>query len=111
MWSVPRIAPPPEFEGSRDPTPKDIKSLPSISQQAVHALESCIAEHHLAEIDYRDAEGRQKLIRLRPGYIHHNTAHHIVVWGFPDDADHWIQLRLDGIAGVRDTGDVFEPAW
>src|SRR5467141_3627332 len=108
---MPHVALPPDFEGSRDATPEDLKSLPAIGQQAVHVLESCIAEHHFAEIDYTTAEGRQETIRLRPAFIRYNTTHHIVVWGFPVGADHWIQLWLDRIAGVRDTGDVFEPTW
>ena len=46
--------PPPGFETGRAATPADLKSLPSIGQQAVQALEGCIKSHHVAEIDYTD---------------------------------------------------------
>jgi len=84
-------------------------SLPAITQDAVHVLERCIADHHIAEIDYQEPEERQETIRLRPAFIRTSTAGNIVVWGMPADADHWMELRLDRIHGVRDTGDVFEP--
>jgi predicted DNA-binding transcriptional regulator YafY len=91
--------------------PADLKSLPSISQQAVQALERCIKSHHVAEIDYTDAEAGHCTIRLRAGYIRYNSAHHVVLWGMPEDADHWEELVLDRIRSVRDTGEVFEPTW
>lgn len=103
--------PPPGFETSRAATPEDLKSLTSIGQQAVQALERCIAEHHIAEIDYTDAESERSHIRLRPAYIRYNHAHHIVVWGMPVGVDHWEELRFDRIHEVRDTGEVFEPTW
>jgi predicted DNA-binding transcriptional regulator YafY len=103
--------PPPGFETSRAATPADLKSLPSTGQQAVQALEGCIKSHHVAEIDYTDAEARHSTIRLRAAYIRRNSAQHVVVWGMPEDADHWEELRLDRIRSVRDTGEVFEPTW
>ncbi len=111
MWRMPRMAPPPGFEESRDATAAELESLPSISHSAVHVLESCIAEHHVAEVDYTDPDGSRKTIRLRPAFIRYSRAHHIVLWGFPEGADHWIELRLDRIGRVHDTGDVFEPSW
>ena len=102
---------PPGFEGSRESTVEDLASLPAITQDAVHVLERCIADHHIAEIDYQEPEERQETIRLRPAFIRTSTAGNIVVWGMPADADHWMELRLDRIHGVRDTGDVFEPTW
>jgi len=104
-------AQPPELETSRPPTADELKSLPAIGHQAVHVLEECIAEHHVADIDYQEPDERQTTVRLRPAFIRTSRAHHIVVWGFPVGADHWIELRLDRIHGVRDTGDVFEPEW
>src|SRR5450759_4430873 len=103
--------PPPGFEKSRATTPDDLKSLPSIGQQAVQALEQCIKSHHVAEIDYTDAEPNHRTIRFRAAYIRHNSSDHVVVWGMPEDADHWKELRLDRIRSVRDTGEVFEPTW
>jgi hypothetical protein len=111
MWRMPRTAPPPGFEESREATPAELDSLPSIGHVAVHVLEACIAEHHVAEIEYTEPDGSRKAIRLRPAFIRYNRAHHVVVWGFPDAGDNWIELRLDRIHGVRDTGDVFEPTW
>ena len=57
---------PPGFEGSREVTPEDLESLPAITQDAVHTLERCIAEHHIAEVDYKEPEEREETIRLRP---------------------------------------------
>ena len=102
---------PPGFEASRDPTPEDLESLPAITLDAVHVLERCMAEHHIAEVDYKEPEEREETIRLRPAFIKTSTAGNIVVWGMPPDANHWMELRLDRIRGVRDTGDVFEPTW
>jgi len=102
---------PPGFEGSREATAEDLASLPTISHQAVHVLERCITEHHVAEVNYKEPQERQEDIRIRPAFIRCSTAHHLVVWGFPDGGDHWMELRLDRIGGVRDTGDVFEPTW
>lgn len=102
---------PPGFEESRTPTADDLKSLPAISHEAVHVLERCVADHHIAEIDYKEPQEQQETIRLRPAFIRTSTANHIVVWGMPATADRWMELRLDRIRGVRDTGDMFEPAW
>ncbi|SRR5258708_105586 len=102
---------PTELEGSRDATEEDLKSLPAIGRQAVKVLERCIADHHIADVDYAEPDERPEVIRLRPAFIKTSTAGHIVVWGLPADADHWMELRLDRIRGVRDTGDVFEPTW
>jgi WYL domain-containing protein len=108
---VPAPTLPPEYEDSRDATPEELASLPTITRTNVHTLESCIAKHHVADVEYTDAEHRHSQIRLRPAFIRYNKAHHIVVWGFPVSADHWIELRLDRIGRVRDTGKAFEPAW
>ena len=102
---------PPEFEASRALTSDERKSLPAIGQQAVHVLEQCIADHHIAEIDYTEPGEQESTIRLRPAFIRTSKARHVVVWGFPNGADHWIELRLDRIHGVRDTGDAFQPSW
>ena len=108
---MPTASPPPGFEETRAPTPDDLKSLTSIGQVSVQTLERCIAEHHIAEIDYTDAESDRSRIRLRPAYIRYSHAHHIVVWGMPAGVDHWEELRFDRIHEVRDTGEVFEPTW
>jgi hypothetical protein len=106
---MPPSSRPPNFEKSRAATPADLKSLQSIGQQAVQAREGCIKSHHVAEIDYADGEARHRTIRLRDAYIHYNSAHHVVVWGMPEYADRWEELRLERTRSVRDTGEVFEP--
>lgn len=108
---MPPASPPPGFEETRAATPEDLKSLTSISHAAVQTLERCIAEHHVAEIDYTDAKGLRSRIRLRPASIRHNRADHVVVWGMPVGIEHWEELRFDRIDGVRDSGEVFEPNW
>ena len=108
---MPASSPPPELEQGRAITPEDLKSLPAISQRAVQVLESCIAQHHIAAIDYQDPDERRTTIRIRPAFIKTSRAHNVVVWGIPAGADHWIELRLDRIGDVRDTGEVFEPTW
>jgi hypothetical protein len=102
---------PPGFEGSRDATPEDLESLPSITLEAVHVLERCMAEHHIAEVDYTEPDDQPETIRIRPAFIRTSKAHNLVAWGFPVGADHWIELRLDRIRDVRDTGEVFQPSW
>jgi hypothetical protein len=102
---------PPGFETSRAPTPDELRALPTIANQAVAVLERCIADHHVAEVDYREPQEDQESIRFRPAFIRTSTAHNIVVWGIPEGANHWMELRLDRITGVRDTGDVFQPTW
>jgi hypothetical protein len=102
---------PPGFETNRAATLADLKSLPPIGQQAVKTLEGCMKSHHVAEISSTDAEARHRTIRFRAAYIRYNSAHHVVVWGMPEGADHWEELRLDRIRSVRDTGEVFEPTW
>ena len=106
-----RQALPPGFEESRDPTPEDLDALPAITQDAVHVLERCMVEHHIAEVDYTEPDDRAETIRVRPAFIRTSKAHNIVAWAFPAGADHWIQLRLDRIRAVRDTGEVFQPSW
>jgi hypothetical protein len=105
------LALPADFEGSRDATAQDLKSLPSISLDAVHVLERCMAEHHVAEVDYSEPDENQATIRIRPAFIRTSKAHNLVAWAFPVGADHWIELRLDRIRAVRDTGEVFQPSW
>ena len=102
---------PPGFEGSRDISSQDLESLSAISLEAVHVLESCIAEHHIADVDYIEPDERQVTIRIRPAFIRTSKAHNLVAWGYPIGADHWIELRLDQIRGVRDTGEPFQPSW
>ena len=102
---------PPELEASHAPTADELKALPAIGHTAVHILEECIAEHHIAEVGYSEPDEPEETVRLRPAFIRTSTAHHIVVWGFPVDADHWIELRLDRIHRVRDTGEMFQPGW
>ena len=106
-----RQALPPGFEESRDPTPEDLDALPAITQDAVHVLERCMVEHHIAEVDYTEPDDRAETIRVRPAFIRTSKAHNIVAWAFPVGADHWIQLRLDRIRAVRDTGEMFQPSW
>ena len=65
---------PPGFEGSREIAPEDLESLPAITQDAVHTLESCIAEHHVADIDYKEPQESEETIRLRPAFIKTSTA-------------------------------------
>jgi hypothetical protein len=102
---------PPGFETSRDPTEDELKALPTITHQALDVLEQCIGDHHVAAVDYRKPQDGRETIRFRPAFIRTSTAHNIVVWGVPDGDHHWMELRLDRILGVRDTGDVFEPTW
>ena len=108
---MPHQAPPPGFEESREPTPEDLEGLPAITLDAVHVLERCMAEHHVAEVDYAEPNEGTETIRVRPAFIRTSKAQNVVAWCFPVGADHWIELRLDRIHGVRDTGDVFEPEW
>jgi hypothetical protein len=108
---MPGQALPPGFEGSRDATPEDLESLPSVTLEAVHVLERCMTEHHIAEVDYTEPDDRPETIRIRPAFIRTSKAHNLVAWGFPVGADHWIELRLDRIRDVRDTGEVFQPSW
>ena len=108
---MPHQAPPPGFEESREPTPEDLDALPVIALNAVHVLERCTVEHHIAEVDYKEPDEHEVTIQIRPAFIRYSKAHNLVAWGFPVGADHWIELRLDRIRDVRDTGDVFEPTW
>ena len=55
---MPHQAPPPGFEESREPTPEDLEGLPAIALDAVHVLERCMVEHHIAEVDYADPRRR-----------------------------------------------------
>ena len=104
-------SPPPEFRSSRDISPQDLESLPAITLEAVHVLERCMAEHHIAEVDYTEPDERQETIRIRPAFIRTSKAHNLVAWGYPIGADHWIELRLGRIRAVRDTGEPFQPSW
>lgn len=108
---MPTASPPPGFEETRAATPDDLKSLTSIGHAALKTLELCLEEHHIAEVDYTDAEGGRSRIRLRPAFIRYNHAHHVVVWGMRVGVDYWEELRFDRIHEVRDTGEVFEPTW
>ena len=104
-------SPPPGFADSRDPTPEDLDALPAIALNAVHVLERCMVEHHIAEVDYTEPDERQETIRVRPAFIRTSKAQNIVAWCYPEGADHWIELRLDRIRAVRDTEEVFQPSW
>ena len=106
-----RQALPPDFEETRDTTAQDLESVPEINLEAVHVLERCMAEHHIAEVDYTEPDERQETIRVRPAFIRTSKAQNVVAWCFPVGADHWIELRLDRIREVRDTGEVFQPSW
>ena len=105
------MAHPPGFEESREITAQDLESLAAIDLEAVHVLEHCMVEHHVAEVDYIEPDERQATIRIRPAFIRTSNAHNLVAWGYPISADHWIELRLDRIRAVRDTGEVFQPSW
>ena len=63
------MARPTGFEESREATSQDLESLPSINLEAVHVLERCMAEHHVAEVDYIEPDERQETIRVRPAFI------------------------------------------
>jgi hypothetical protein len=108
---MPRQLLPPGFEESRDATERDYESVPSINLDAVHVLERCMTEHHIAEVDYAEPDEGPKTIRVRPAFIRTSRAHNLVAWCFPAGADHWIELRLDRIRAARDTGEVFQPSW
>ena len=108
---MPPLALPPDFEESRDATPQDLESLPEINLEAVHVLERCMAEHHIAEVDYAEPDEGTETIRVRPAFIRTSRAQNVVAWCFPVGADHWIELRLDRIRAVRDTEEVFQPSW
>ena len=102
---------PPGFEESRDATAQDFESLPDINLEAVHVLERCMAEHHIAEVDYAEPNEGSETIRVRPAFIRTSRAQNVVAWCFPVAADHWIELRLDRIRAVREKGEVFQPSW
>jgi hypothetical protein len=102
---------PPGFEDSRPATTTELDSLPAITHTAVHELERCIEEHHVADVDYTDANGKSSTIAFRPAYIRYNRAGNLVVWGMPVGVEHWEELRFDRIEAVRDSGEVFEPTW
>ena len=91
--------------------PDELRALPGPSQDAIHTLDRCIASQHVADVDYTDAAGLRSTIRIRPAFIRYNTAQHLVLWGIPIDDQHWEELRLDRIHGVRDTGEAFTPTW
>jgi len=99
------------FEGSRDATPEDLESLPASTLDAVHVLERCMVEHHIEEVDYAEPNEGPETIRVRPAFIRTSKAQNVVAWCMPIGADHWIELRLDRIRDVRDTGEVFQPSW
>jgi len=105
------VALPPGFEESREVTPQDLESIPAINLEAVHVLEHRMAEHHIAEVDYIEPGERQETIRIRPAFIRTSKAHNLVAWAYPVGGDHWIELRLDRIRAVRDTGERFQPSW
>ena len=111
IWPVPATPPPPGFERSRALTPEQLLALPGPSQEAIQTLERCIESRHVAGVDYTDAAGDESTIRIRPAYIRHNSAGHLVLWGIPTDRDHWEELRLDRIRSARDTGEEFTPTW
>src|SRR5690349_24628411 len=102
---------PPEFAHTRNATQTDLESDPSINLDAVHTLEQCMRDHHIAEIDYAEPDEAEETIRVRQAFIRTSKAHNLVAWCFPVGAEHWIELRLDRIKAVRDTGEVFEPSW
>src|SRR5947199_10266000 len=106
-----RQALPPDFEETRDTTAEDLESVPDINLEAVHVLERCMAEHHVAEVDYIEPDESQATIRIRPAFIRTSQAHNLVAWGYPIGSDHWIELRLDRIRAARDTGEPFQPSW
>ena len=108
---MPGTPPPPGFEESRPVTPDELRELPGPSQDAIHTLERCIASHHVVDVDYTDAAAHKSTIRIRPGYIRHNIAQHLVRWGIPVDKEHWEELRFDRMQAVRDTGEGFTPTW
>jgi predicted DNA-binding transcriptional regulator YafY len=100
---------PPGFEGSRPAAPEELRTLPN--RAAIHTLEKCITIHHIAEVDYTDAEGHESTITIRPAFIRYNNAHHVVLWGIATDQENWEELRLDRIRSARDTGEEFTPTW
>src|SRR2546423_15293305 len=103
-----RQALPPDFEETRDTTAQDLESVPEINLEAVHMLERCMAEHHIAEVDYTEPDERQETIRIRPAFIRTSKAHNLVAWGYPIGADHWLELRLDRVPPGRATGEGFQ---
>ncbi len=102
---------PPELDQGRAPTPDELRDLPGAKQEAIQAVERCIATRHVVELDYTDAHGVRSLIRTRPGYIRHNTAKHIILWGIREGREHWEEYWLDRIHAARDTGEEFTPSW
>ncbi len=103
--------PSPELDQGWAPTPDELRDLPGANEEAIQAVERCIATHHVVELDYTDAHGLRSLIRARPGYIRYNTANHIVLWGIREGREHWEEYRLDRIHAARDTGEEFTPSW
>jgi predicted DNA-binding transcriptional regulator YafY len=99
------------FDQSRAASPAEVGALPHPAQEAVRVLERCISQHHVAEVDYTDENGHKSTIRIRPGFIRYNHAHHLVLWGIARDREDWEELMLDRIGAVRDTGEEFTPSW
>ena len=85
--------------------------MPGANQEAIHAVERCIAMHHVVELDYTDEHGVRSLIRTRPSNIRYNSANHIVLWGIREGRENWEEYRLDRMHAARDTGEEFTPTW
>ena len=43
------------------------------------------------------------MVQIRNSIAWQYSAHQVVVWGMPEDAGHWEELRLDRIRSVRDS--------
>jgi predicted DNA-binding transcriptional regulator YafY len=78
---------------------------------AVHVIDACIREVHVAEVDYRPEGGSVETLVVRPAFIRTSTAGHLVLWCMPEELDDWRELRLDRLTGARDTGRSFTPSW
>jgi predicted DNA-binding transcriptional regulator YafY len=102
---------PPEFEKGREATPDELRDLTKATHSAIETIERCIALHHVVELDYTDEAGKTSQIRTRPGYIRHNVANYLVLWGIRVGRENWEEYRLDRIHAARDTGEEFTPTW
>ena len=96
MFAVALDRPPEDFDKSRPPSAEHMAVQRALSHGHVKTLERCIAE--------------RSTIRMRPAFIRHSAAEHLVLWGIPDEG-HWEELRLDRIHSVRDAGQEFSPSW
>ena len=92
-------------------SPRELEALGAESSAAARVLQRCVAEHHVAEVDYTDLHLKRETLRVRPAVISVNSAGHVVLWCMPVGIDEWRELLLDRVARASDTGEGFTPPW